>query len=348
MLSPQQILEDYLLDNYLTQNTSLIFPVYKKIFNSLVSDSFKLPNDLISFVKSVNNYFNYVVELAKDNKLLLVDDKKDGIVVGNLVKLISKDMINTASSSMIKIINFIKENRTNINNLEFFSWTFFGETRREDIVKKYDSNLEEINNAFINPTFLILLLKYPKFGELILQDLLYPVELKSPTRMKGDFANMIFEIVFAQLSSSISNLDYQENTSREKLANLEYWYIIEKTTSSLSFPQPKPTSKRIDMVCKIKNNLFICSHKEQKGGGGAQDNQAIDVSSIYEYDDGVLDKIKKDYNVSEIFLCGLVESSSKVLSSVHWKTIFSIIKDSNNKNKYLLNSALFIKLIQSI
>ena len=349
MLKPQQILKDYKGDRFLEKNTVLLSPVYQELFNNLVMKSVDISPEVINAVEVLNNYFNSIFNIAKKRKLTIRgDSKEDNKSVGKIIELVPSKKIDEAVLALNILVKFIKQQRTNVNNLSFFIWSLLGETRIEDIPKNYLDKPDQLKEALLNPVFVLLILKYINFGPLILQDFLMPVELKNPTRMKGSFGEKVFAIIFSEIKQKIISFRYAPNVSVKELAKLNDWYFTESASKRLKFPTSKRGSKQVDMVCKVASLLFICSHKEQNQGGGGQDNQAEDAGSIFEYDEKIIKKIKSVYKVKKVYFCIFLEGSGEVIKSNHWTGITAKITAKGNKDKYLLNSFQFIQLIKTL
>ncbi len=102
------------------------------------------------------------------------------------------------------------------------------------------------------------------------------------------------------------------------------------------------------MISKLDRAIFIGTHKEQKSGGGAQDNQATDASFLFNYTENELNRVKSMFNVENVYLVIFLERGKAPITSSHWKRIFEIIKDRDNSNKYLVSSTQFIELVDSM
>jgi len=349
MLSPQQILKDYKEDKYLEENTELLFPVYVDLYNNLVNKSVQIAPKLTHAVKVLDIFFELINKIAQKSKFNVKDNSKEEVKsVGKLIELIPNKKIEEAALALNIIVKFIKNERTNVNNLAFLIWSLFSETRKDDVVKHYLDQPDQIKQALLNPVFLLLLLKYPGFGHLIIQEILAPVELKSPTRMKGSFGDKAFAIICQAIKKTIPEFENKPKALVEELAGSNYWYITESTAAKLSFPKAEKNSKEVDMVCKVGKSLFVCSHKEQKQGGGGQDNQAEDAGSVFKYNEEILREIKSKFNVKNVCFCVFLEGSGEVIKSNHWTGVTAKVEAKDNKDKYLLNSFQFTQLLKSI
>ncbi|GAI55430.1 unnamed protein product, partial [marine sediment metagenome] len=226
--------------------------------------------------------------------------------------LFNKKETNKAVLALEKIINFLCKNRTNINGLEIISWSLFGKTTLKDIEDTYVNNVrkrESIKNALLGFEFMSLLIEYKGFSNVIINDLLIPVELISPKRRQGLFDKEVFKLIATEIKKDIEDFQFESEIEKRRddfFENNTNWLITEKTTKRIKFPLPK-NAKKIDMLCKLGDSLFIGTHKEQQAGGGAQDNQAVDASFLFNYKVGELEKIKKIFNIKEVYLCIFLE-----------------------------------------
>jgi len=350
--TPQKCLNDFLSGHYIKRNYKFLIPVYEKLFKDMGKE-IDITSDFKKEIESLIGYFSYVEILKNKNNVSLNNkgsNKKE--IIDGFVRLISKKKINKAVATLEKIVNFLCENRTNINGLEIISWSLFGETTLKDIENTYINDVkkrENIKNALLGFEFMSLLIEYKGFSNVIINDLLIPVELINPKRRQGLFDKEVFKLIATEIKKDIKNFQFEtkiEKRNDDFFKNNTNWLITEKTTKRIKFPLPK-NAKKIDMLCKFGNFLFIGTHKEQKANGGGQDNQAVDASFLFNYKTSELEKIKKIFNIKKIYLCIFLERGREKITSSYWKKIFKTIKEKSNNNKYLLSSAQFIDLLKA-
>lgn len=338
-MTPQQILQDYKKDIQLEENAKLLAPAYKLLYEDAISAYPDTSDGFRQNVKKISNYFDLVLSIASEEGIRAdsTEDKLEG--VGGVIKKISQEDLDHAAAAVNEVVKFIANERTSINNLSFLIWMFFNKSSQESLVEKYLDNLDEIKTALTNPLFFVTLVNYPSFGKLILQDLLFPIEIKSPTRRKGSFANNVFKLVFEELK-----MQNKDRVSIEELKNSTGWYITETGSTRIAFPRASEDSKKIDMIAKIGTQAFVCSHKEQNQGGGGQDNQAKDAAPILHYSEEQIEEIKTLLNVEKVNLCLILEGNGMLIKSRYWENVVNEVADEDNDYKYLLNSYQFLQL----
>jgi len=351
-ITPQECLEDFIGDQYTDRNNKFLIPVYEKLFKD-IGKKINITKDFRKRIKILKRYFLYIDGTISRNKINFNNkaiNRRE--VIERLISLLNKNEIKKAINALEEIISFLCKNRTNINGLEIVSWSLFGKTTFQDIKDFYledIKNKENIKNALLGFEFISLLIEYKSFANLIINDLLMPVELKNPKRRQGLFDKEVFKLIATEIKKNISNFQFEfqiKEVNTRFLKSNTNWLITERSTKKIEFPLPK-NAKKIDMLCKINDFLFIGTHKEQQADGGAQDNQAVDAGFLFNYSLDQLERIKEIFNINEIYLVIFLERGSKKITSVHWKHIFNKIKRKNNKNKYILSSVQFIDLIKS-
>jgi len=346
--TPQQALNDFQENTYLKENYEFLIPVYEKLFEGMgaeiiITEPFK------EDIKKLKEYFSYVKEVEANIGINEELSKKEAI--DEITNNLDINKITEASVSLGKIVDFIYAHRSNINGLEIFSWTLLNKTSLEEIRNFYildeekEKNLESAITSF---ELLSLILEYPEFYNIMLDDLMMPVELKAPTRRQGLFDKEVFRLISKKIKEDIEAFKFEDEINSDEvfLKNETNWLITEKTTKKIKFPLPHQNSKKIDMLSKIGKSLFIGTHKEQKSDGGAQDNQAVDAGFLFDYTKEELATIGEMYNVDNIYLCIFLERGRKKITSSHWDKIFEIIKNENNIDKYILSSYQFVNLVK--
>lgn len=350
--TPKKCIEDFLNGYYVEKNYNFLIPVYEKLFKD-IGRKIDITEDFKNQIEILKKYFSYVLKIKKENKINFNNDtvnKKE--LVEELINLIDENELNKAINALKEIIDFLCRNRTNINGLEIISWSLFGKTTLDDIKNIFindDNGADNIKTALLGFDFNSLLIEYDGFSDTLISDLLIPVELINPKRRQGLFDKEVFKLISMEIKKYITDFQFEtelNDLNERSLRNNTNWLITEKITNKIKFTLPK-NAQKIDMLCKIKDLLFIGTHKEQQAGGGAQDNQAVDASFLFNYRDDELKEIKKIFNVKQIYLCIFLERGKTKLTSSHWKKIIEMINERNNKDKYLLSSVQFIDLIKN-
>lgn len=349
-ITPQKCLENFMNGSYIDKNYKFLIPVYEKLFKN-IGKKINITKDYKIQVSLLKDYFSYInkikIDINFENETLSRQE-----IVEKFINMIDKKEIDKAVNALEKIINFLCKNRTNINGLEIVSWSLFSKTTLEDIKNNFvnDKNRKDnIKNALLGFDFNSLIIEYKGFSDIIISDLLIPVELISPKRRQGSFDKEVFRLISIEFKKHIKDFQFEteiKGLNEKFLTENTNWLITEKTTKQIKFPLPQ-NAKKIDMLCKLEDSLFIGTHKEQQAGGGAQDNQAVDASFLFNYTDEELEQIKNIFNVKQIYLCIFLERGRAKLTSSHWKKIIEIINDKSNKDKYLLSSVQFIDLIKA-
>lgn len=350
--TPQKCLEDFLNGNYIDKNYRFLIPVYEKLFKD-IGKKINITQDFKKEIKDLKDYFSYIDKVKKKSNINFDDrtlNKKE--LIDKFIIILDKDEVDKAINALEEIISFLCRNRTNINGLEIISWSLFGKMALEDIENSFINDTkakDNIKNALLGFDFNSLLIEYDGFSDVIINDLLIPVELKNPKRRQGLFDKEVFKLISIEIKKDIKDFQFESEIkwiSYKFLKDDTNWLITEKTTKRIKFPLPK-NAKKIDMLCKIGKSLFIGTHKEQQAGGGAQDNQAVDASFLFNYTSSELKEIKIIFNVKEVYLCIFLERGRAKITSIYWKKVIEIIEDKNNDDKYLLSSVQFIDLIKS-
>ncbi len=243
-----------------------------------------------------------------------------------------------------------------VNALSLFNFFFgsngTGKTTLKEIESAYIRDIEatdNISNALLGLSFNSLIVEYDGFFEVIISDILTPVELINPKRRQGSFDKEVFRLISIEIKKHIQDFQFETeiaDLSKEFLRDNTNWLLTEKTTMRIQFPLPQ-YAKKIDMLCKINCKLFIGTHKEQQASGGAQDNQAVDAGFLFNYEDNKLKELRKEFNVREVYLCVILERGNAKLTSSYWKRIIDIIRNKDNEDKYLLSSMQFLDLIKA-
>lgn len=346
--TPQEVLKDFQENKYLKENYKFLIPVYEKLFEEMGA-KIVITEPFRKDIKKLKDYFSYVKKVEESEDVDEKLSKKE--IIDAIINKLDKEKITEASMSLGNIVDFIYTHRSNINGLEIFSWSLLNKTSLEEIQNFYildeekEKNLESAITSF---ELLSLILEYPEFYNIMLDDLMMPVELKAPTRRQGLFDKEVFRLISKKIKEDIEAFKFEDEINSDEvfLKNETNWLITEKTTKKIEFPLPHQNSKKIDMLCKIGKSLFIGTHKEQKSDGGAQDNQAVDASFLFDYTKEELTAIGEMYNVDNIYLCIFLERGRKKITSSHWDKIFEIIKDESNSYKYILSSYQFVSLIK--
>lgn len=351
-ITPQKCLIDFLDGSYTNKNNKFLIPVYEKLFKD-IGERIDITKDFKHEAKDLKDYFSYVNKIKEENDINLKDNtpnKKE--LVDKFIALLDKNKIKKAVKALKKICIFLSENRSNINGLEIISWSLFGGTTLENIKNVFVNNIkveENIKNALLSFDFNCLIMEYDDFSDVMINDLLIPVELKNPKRRQGFFDKEVFRLISIEIKKCIEDFKFETEIEEKNVRFLNEntnWLITEKITKKIELPLPK-NAKKIDMICKIDKLLFIGTHKEQQAVGGAQDNQAVDASFLFDYKRDDLEKIKEIFNVGQVYLCIFLERGGAKITSSHWKKIIKIVKNKNNENKYLLSGFQFIELIKA-
>lgn len=347
--TPQEVLKDFQENKYLKENYEFLIPVYEKLFEEMGAEII-ITEPFREDVKKLKNYFAYVKKVEESEDIDEKLSKKE--IIDAIINKLDKEKITEASISLGKIVEFIYTHRSNINGLEIFSWSLLNKTSLEEIRNFYIADEEKEKNlegAITSFELLSLILEYPEFYEIMLDDLMMPVELKAPSRRQGLFDKEVFKLISKKIKEDISAFKFEDEINlkenKDFLKNETNWLITEKTTKRIEFPLPQ-NSKKIDMLCKIEKSLFIGTHKEQKSDGGAQDNQAVDAGFLFNYTAEELKAIGEIFNIENIYLCIFLERGRKKITSSHWEKIFEIIKDESNSYKYILSSYQFVNLVK--
>lgn len=348
-LNPQDCLKDFLNGKYRDANYQFLAPVYEKLFLDLGS-KINLTPEYINSISVLNKYFIYLDSVKRNNKQILNKlTKKEKI--DKFIGLLEDNKISLAVDALEQIIFFIHKNRTNINGLEMICWSLFGETSLEEIRDRFvidENRKSNIKEAVLDFGFNSLIIEYNAFAKVLIADLLTPVQLIKPSRRQGIFDKEVFRLISIEFKKIIKDFKFEDNIEKK---NLEFfsknsnWLITEKFTKNLDLPLPN-NSKKIDVICKINNSLFLGTHKEQKSDGGAQDNQATDSSFLFDYNKADIKKLSALFDVKSVFFFIILERGKTPLSSRHWTKVIDLVKEKSNKNKYLLSSAQFIDLIK--
>ncbi len=336
--------------SYMERNYNFLIPVYEKLYKDIGTKIY-ITLGYKKNIRSLQKYFLYLDKIKKRNKIKFnKTNKKEQ--TDNFISLINANEIDKAVDSLENIIHFLNENRSNINGLEVIAWSLFGKTSLNDIKDFFindTNNKENVKNALLGFGFNALFIEYSKFTNVFISDLLIPVELISPKRRQGLFDKEVFNLISIEIKKFLKNFKFEAEINEldiKYLKNSTNWLVTEKTTKKIKFPLPS-NSKKVDMLCKVANSLFIGTHKEQQAGGGAQDNQAVDAGFLFNYTKDELTQIKNIFSVNEVFLCIFLERGKARLTSSHWGRVIDIVSSKTNDNKYLLSSVQFIDLIKS-
>lgn len=341
--SPQKYLEDFRRDVFLEENDDLLESVYERLFQEFAK-KVKINKEFKADIKNVLAFFNYLKKIKSKNHLKFSKKNKKEIIE-KFANLIDPRRVKEAAESINEIVKYLSEKRKNINGLQIFCWAFFNETTREEIVEKYLDNLMAIEGALMSFEFLGLFIESKNFLDIAVGDFLIDLELKDPSRRKGNFDKILFKKIFDEIKEEMPLFEHNIENNLDKD---EYWLIDETVTKKINFPLSSENSKLVDVVCRVGNNLIIGSHKEQNTTGGAQDNQTNDVGAIFNYGENNLNAIKKRFNVERIFLCIVLQAKVKNIESKYWKSIFERINNKENEREYLLNGFQFKKMVKDL
>lgn len=349
--SPQVCLDNFQKGAFKEKNSVFLKPVYNKLYKGLAT-KINLTPDYLKQIDNLRKYFKYLEKIKQENKRLLqVESKDEQDIVVRFIKIISDHELKKASDSLEKILIFLCKNRKNINGLEIINWLLFGTSSLDELNNIYivDPNGKSyIKNALLGYEFNSLIIENPGFSDALISDLLSPVEIINPKRRQGLFDKEVFKLIADNIVDYIGNFQFEtkiKNVNDKFVRENTNWLLTEKKTGKIKFPKPK-NSKKIDMLCKIKDKLFIGSHKEQQNSGGGQANQATDASFLFDYTDNQINEIKKIFNVKEVYLIVFLETREFQSIMNQWQSMIKIVKASANTNKYLLSSRQFIELLK--
>lgn len=344
-IDPQKYLEDFKEGVFVKENNQLLAPIYEKLFQEF-ADKINITKECEKDVKKILKYFEYLKKIKKYHGISFsnkTQNKKK--IVEEFAKSINPKYLQTIVKSVNRIVKFLSKNRKNINGLQILCWTFFRKTTLEDVKRDYLNNEKAISAALKSFDFLSLFIESDNFAKIAFGDLLIDLEIKNPSRRKGNFDKLLFEIIFNGMRRVVPAIEYN---IKDNLKKKSLWLIDERMTKKINFPLSSKNSKFVDLVCKVGKCLLIGSHKEQNETGGAQDNQAKDAKEIFNYSSKNLENVKNTFNVNVVYLCVILQAEIKKVDSKHWKPIFKIVNNKRNKNKYLLNGFQFIKLVNDI
>ena len=345
MYSPQQALKDFQSDRYATNNRTLLEPAYATLFENMYR-ALDLNNDIKKNVEILFNFFDQVEAVVLNKK---VRENFNSNPEGSLLTLknnLPEANIKAAVAALVAIIKFIKDQRTNINGLESLLWTLFNETAMEGLFQEYLNKAERVQEQLLSRSFLSLIVLYPSFTKISIQNILMPVELKNPSRRQGNFDALVLKAIVGGLN----NFTYEPKRTEDypqDLKNITNWGISENSVQNLGLPIPS-RGKIPDMVIKIDDGLIIGAHKEQTFGGGGQDNQAEDAGRIFQFTKEQEEEYKSKLGVKNIYYSIVLDLQFASLSSKHWNTLVEIVKEEKNTNKYLISSYQLKLLIESL
>lgn len=318
MLTPKECLVEFKSEEYLINNIAFISPVYQELFKNL-GTLIKYTQKYETAVECFKKYIKILYNL-KGNNELLIDKIKD-------------DDINNAIINLKIILNEIINKRTNINGIEAFCWIILNVTALDEL-KRIDG--EYLYTRVVSMQLIKIIQNIDfHFFAIMLNNLLNPYELKSPTRRKGIFDKRVFKLISSKLK--LSN-NYSRNDN---------WLIDETKVKKIkAFMMPSGV-KYPDMICRIGDKLFIGAHKEQNVSGGGQDNQAEDARRIYLLDkEKYKEQIKNIFiGVKQIFFVIIYDTHNKIGTGEHWMAVYNDVQKF--QNRYITNSIIFKELLES-
>src|SRR3989344_3425253 len=192
MNKPQDVLKDYQSDKYLEENRLLLLHAYKALYEGLIKKEVLISKEIKADTEIIVDFFDSLNAVAEKDK-----EK----IASNPSVFIAKSDIKKAVIALSNLVRFVIAERTNVNNLNFFCWALFNTTRYQDLKTLYLDKIEAIEQAILNQGFLHLVINYPNFGQLMIRDLLMPIELNMPTRRKGSFGENVFRLISKNLQN---------------------------------------------------------------------------------------------------------------------------------------------------
>ena len=211
-ITPQKCLKDFLNGCYIEKNYIFLTPVYEKLFKD-IGRKINITKDFKNQVMVLKKYFSYLIRIKKKAKINFENEifnKKD--LVEKFINIIDENEIKRAVNALEKIISFLCRNRTNINGFEITAWSLFGKTTLTDIKNIFVNSTERKNSikkALLSFDFNSLIIGYEGFSNIIINDLLMPVELKSPKRRQGLFDKEVFRLVSIEIKKYIRDFQFE-------------------------------------------------------------------------------------------------------------------------------------------
>jgi len=330
MLRPKDCLQKLKSSDYISKNIDFLKPIYAELYKG-IGKNIDFDDSFINHVDKLKSYLKSAYKLKKENSLKSNDDI---ITLGDLLN--KKVDLFKIANSLNSILDELIQKRSNKNGLELFLWLILGVSSLEEISGLRNNNdllverlvSSEILTTIINTDYI--------FFEIIISDLMCPLELKAPNRRKGSFDKLVLSEIRKRL-----NLGDSFSTSSDN------WIIDERKVKQIKNLTLLENLKYPDFICKINNVGFIGAHKEQNSAGGAQDNQIIDAQRILGYSENPhKEELKSILKTKEIKAVIIYDTFNKELrTGRHWDSLYELIEKS--QNKYLVNSIIFIELLKS-
>ncbi len=324
MFTPHKCYKFFKYEKCRLNNIAYLNPVYQELFKDMGFD-FLFDDDYKKAIDDLKNYIKHLYDLKKTDQLSIFNVKKD--------------LLNEAIISLKLLATQINNRRKNINGIESFCWLLLNITSLEQL-GKISSDDDYLKEQLLAPQLFAIINKIDiHFFAIMISNLQIKYVLKDPSKRKGKFDKIIFDKI-------TNELKLEKNISKE-----HDWLIDEKNVKKISIFKDKLKKQKIkfpDMVCKINNKLFIGAHKEQNTSGGAQDNQTIDVDRIFAISTIIKeDDLKKLFNIDEIYYVVIYDTLAKIGQSQYWTKIYDQVTEKNNFNRYIVNSLILKKLLNS-
>ena len=184
MLLPQECFDKFNNKQYRINNIAFLNPVYQEIFKDMGFE-FRYSEEYKNAINKIKNYIVYLYDLKKKDELSIdnIDEKILNIAIEN-IKLVLKE---------------IKEKRNNVNGIESFCWLLLnisGLNQIDSLLKDEELLLTQLKSLQL---FEIIKNIDYHFFAIMLSNLESKYILKSPTRRKGMFDKIVFDLLSKKL-----------------------------------------------------------------------------------------------------------------------------------------------------